>query len=176
MKSLAAGLICLGLTAVPAVGADYDPTEKSPLYELHLRAPETAMSIAPLKEKILALYKADADQAWYHRSGYMEHEEVFLGFVNSQGTSSRRVYDLHTGRKIGDTESRDGTYHTAFASDLENATRLNGSWNETELDEWGAELPMTVLDALHSDLAAARAESNARTHAQAVHSEHPAAS
>jgi Deacetylase PdaC len=63
MKSLAAGLMCLGLTAVPALGADYDTTEKSPLVELHLRVPETAMSIAPLKEKILALYKADADQA-----------------------------------------------------------------------------------------------------------------
>jgi hypothetical protein len=63
MKSLATGLMCLGLTAVPALGADYDTTEKSPLVELHLRVPETAMSIAPLKEKILALYKADADQA-----------------------------------------------------------------------------------------------------------------
>jgi hypothetical protein len=63
MKSLAAGLICLGLTAVPALGADYDTIEKSPLVELHLRVPETAISIAPLKEKILALYKADADQA-----------------------------------------------------------------------------------------------------------------
>jgi len=63
MKSFAAGLLCLGLAAVPALGADYDATEKSPLYELHLRVPETAMSIAPLKEKILALYKADADQA-----------------------------------------------------------------------------------------------------------------
>jgi len=139
-------------------------------------ANEAGIERTNMTRKRRARPKADADQAWYHRSGYMEHEEVFLGFVNSQGTSSRRVYDLHTGRKIGDTESRDGTYHTAFASDLENATRLNGSWNETELDEWGAELPMTVLDALHSDLAAARAESNARTHAQAVHSEHPAAS
>jgi hypothetical protein len=63
MKSLAAGLIGLGLIAVPAFGADYDTIEKSPLVELHLRVPETAISIAPLKEKILALYKADADQA-----------------------------------------------------------------------------------------------------------------
>jgi predicted nucleic acid-binding Zn-ribbon protein len=139
-------------------------------------ANEAGIERTNLTRKRRARPKADADQAWYHRSGYREHEEVFLGFVNSHGTSSRRVYDLHTGRKIGDTESREGTYHAAFASDLENATRLNGSWNETELDEWGAELPMTVLDALHSDLAAARAESNARTHAQAVHSEHPAAS
>jgi hypothetical protein len=63
MKSLAAGLMCLGLIAVPALGADYDTTEKSPSVELHLRVPEAAISIAPLKQKILALYKADADQA-----------------------------------------------------------------------------------------------------------------
>jgi Deacetylase PdaC len=61
--SLAAASVLLGLAAAPAFGADYDTTEKSPLYELHLRVPAVAMTIAPLKEKILALYKADADQA-----------------------------------------------------------------------------------------------------------------
>jgi hypothetical protein len=63
MKSFAAALVCLGLAAVPALGADYDKTEKSPLYELRLRVPEAAMTIMSLKEKILALYKADADEA-----------------------------------------------------------------------------------------------------------------
>jgi Deacetylase PdaC len=63
MKSFAAAFVCLGLAAAPALGADYDKTEKSPLYELHLRVPEAAMTITPLKDKILALYKADADQA-----------------------------------------------------------------------------------------------------------------
>jgi Deacetylase PdaC len=63
MKSMAAGLMCLGLTVVPALGADYDTTEKSASVELHLRVPEAAISIAPLKQTILALYKADADQA-----------------------------------------------------------------------------------------------------------------
>ena len=61
--SLAAAFVLLGSAAVPALGADYDSTEKSPLYELHLRIPAAAMTIAPLKEKILALYKTDADQA-----------------------------------------------------------------------------------------------------------------
>ncbi|KJC51161.1 hypothetical protein UP09_03785 [Bradyrhizobium sp. LTSP885] len=61
--ALAAGLMCLALTIAPALGADYDTTEKSPLVELHLLVPETAMSIAPLKQKILALYRADAAQA-----------------------------------------------------------------------------------------------------------------
>ena len=63
MKSFAAAFACLALAAAPAWGADYDATEKSPLYELHLRVPATAMTIAPLKDKILALYKTDADQA-----------------------------------------------------------------------------------------------------------------
>jgi hypothetical protein len=63
MKLLATAAICLGLIATPALAADYDTTEKSPLYELHLRVPAAAMTIAPLKAKILALYKTDADQA-----------------------------------------------------------------------------------------------------------------
>jgi hypothetical protein len=63
MKSFAAALVCLGLAAVPALGAGYDKTEKSPLYELRLRVPEAAMTIMPLKEQILALYEADADEA-----------------------------------------------------------------------------------------------------------------
>jgi hypothetical protein len=63
MKSFAAAVAGLVLAAAPALGADYDATEKSPLYELHLRVPETAMTIPALKDKILALYKADADQA-----------------------------------------------------------------------------------------------------------------
>ncbi len=63
MKSFAAALVCLGLATAPALGADYDTTEKSPLYELHLRVPEAATMIMPLNDKILALYKADAEQA-----------------------------------------------------------------------------------------------------------------
>jgi hypothetical protein len=63
MKSLAAALVCLGLAAVPAIGADYETTEKSPLYKLHLRIPETATTLVPLKEKILSMYRADTEQA-----------------------------------------------------------------------------------------------------------------
>lgn len=62
MKSFAAAL-CLGLAVTPALAADYDATEKSPLYEIHLRVPETAMKIDALKEKILTLYNADAELA-----------------------------------------------------------------------------------------------------------------
>jgi hypothetical protein len=63
MKPFAAAIAGLSLAVAPALGADYDTTEKSPLYEIHLRVPATAMAIAPLKDRILALYRADADQA-----------------------------------------------------------------------------------------------------------------
>ena len=48
---------------------------------------------------------------------------------------------------------------------------------ESELEEWGNELPTATLDALHRDLDLARVESRKRGHArEAVASEHPAAS
>jgi hypothetical protein len=62
MKILAAALVCL-CVVTPALAADYETTDKSPLCELHLRIPASAMTIPPLKDKILALNKADADQA-----------------------------------------------------------------------------------------------------------------
>lgn len=73
MRILPAFIVTLlALAVAPAFGADYDSTEKSPLVELHLRVPAAAMALAPLKEKILALYKADADQA---RSDAKEDKE-----------------------------------------------------------------------------------------------------
>jgi Deacetylase PdaC len=63
MKRIAALLASLTLAIAPALAADYETTEKSPLCEQHLRVPAAAMAIAPLKERILALHKADVDQA-----------------------------------------------------------------------------------------------------------------
>jgi hypothetical protein len=63
MKSFAVAMVGLALAAAPALGADYDATERSPVYELRLRVPATAMTISALKDKILALYKVDANQA-----------------------------------------------------------------------------------------------------------------
>ena len=124
--------------------------------------------------------KADADQAWYYRSEYADHGEVFLGFNNAGGSASRRVYDAHSGRKFGETESALGDYRTAFAIDLADAVRLNGSWNPSEIEEWGNEMPTRALDSLFADLLAARAEAAKghveASHSKAVPSEHPAAS
>jgi hypothetical protein len=63
MKLLAAILAGLLLDATPALSADYETTQKSPLIDAHLRVPASAMTIAPLKERILALDRADIDEA-----------------------------------------------------------------------------------------------------------------
>src|SRR5881398_2782207 len=47
--------------------------------------------------------KLDASRAWYYRSDYDAAGEVFLSYINADGNSSRRVYDVHTGRKLEDT-------------------------------------------------------------------------
>jgi len=109
--------------------------------------------------------KVDSHQAWYHRAEYDDHGEVFLVFMIENDRCSRRVYELGTGRKIGDTLVREGHYRLAFPEDLTGAMRLNGHWEESELEEWGGELPMVVLDVLQRDLDLARAESSTGVHA-----------
>jgi uncharacterized protein len=110
--------------------------------------------------------KIDAPQAWYYRQDYGEAGEVFLCFVNASGQSSRRVFDMGTGRLIGDILIREGNFRDAFPEDITGAIRLNGSWSENEMETWGTEMPMTALDSLHTDLEAARYEMAARPSAK----------
>ena len=93
--------------------------------------------------------------------------EVFLCLTASRGQSSRRIYDVHTGRLIGDILIREGDYRQAFPEDITGAIRLNGSWTEAELDAFGNELPMVALDSLRFDLDHARHEAAAGSHAKA---------
>jgi uncharacterized protein len=144
-------------------------------------ANEVAAERAPQPPRRRPRPKADAPQAWFYRPDYGHEGEVFLVFTNANDGSSRRIYDLHTGRQIGDTLIREGEYHLAFPEDLPSAIRLNGSWSEEEMDAWGAEMPTSVLDALQGDLRAARKETSGHSHAEpdqarAVASEHPAVS
>jgi predicted nucleic acid-binding Zn-ribbon protein len=125
--------------------------------------------------------KADSAQAWFYRHNYADHGEVLLVFVNNQGNSTRRIYDFNTGRQIGDILEREGEYRLAFPEDMSgDYVRLNGSWDQEEVESWSEEMPMTVLDSLHADLQAARAESsknsNNHTPTPAEAAEHPAAS
>jgi len=110
--------------------------------------------------------KIDAPQAWYYRSEFAGDGEVFLCLTNAGGQASRRVYDIHTGRSIGDVLIREGNYREAFPEEITGSTRLNGNWSEEELDSFGAELPMVILDALNGDLDAARHEAASGSHAK----------
>jgi len=106
--------------------------------------------------------KIDAPQAWYYRSEFGEAGEVYICLTNAAGQASRRIYEIHTGRQVGDILIREGDYRQAFPEDITGALRLNGEWPEEELDSWGAEAPMVVLDSLYADLEAARYEMSAR--------------
>src|ERR1700688_1104895 len=122
--------------------------------------------------------KIDAPQAWYYRAEFGGIGEVFLCLTNARGRASRRVYDVHTGRLIGDILIREGDFRQAFPADIADATRLNGSWTENELDAFGTELPMVALDSLRLDLDLARHEaaigSHAKTHVPATPTEQAA--
>jgi hypothetical protein len=121
--------------------------------------------------------KADAPQAWFYRPDFGEEGEVLLVFSNSGGNSSRRIYELHTGRQFGDVLIREGNYRQAFPEDLtESSLRLNGHYDEKEIDDWGSEIPSNVLDLLQKDLLAIRREHRA-THKDhsSSHAEHTAA-
>jgi uncharacterized protein len=113
--------------------------------------------------------KADAPQAWFYRPDFGEEGEVLLAFTNSGGNSTRRIFELHTGRQFGEVLQREGNYRQAFPEDLtEAALRLNGHWDEKEIDEWGSEIPSNVLDLLQKDLLAIRREH------RATHKDHSA--
>jgi uncharacterized protein len=106
--------------------------------------------------------KIDAPQAWYYRQEFGGEGEVLLCLTNAGGQASRRVFDMHTGRLIGDILIREGDYRHAFPEDITDAIRLNGGWTEDDIETWGTEMPMTALDSLHSDLEAARYEMSNR--------------
>ena len=110
--------------------------------------------------------KIDAPQAWYYRQEFGDAGEVFMCFANAAGQASRSVFDMGTGRLIGDILIREGDFRHAFPEDITGAIRLNGSWTEQEMEHWGTEMPMTALDSLHIDLEAAQYEMRARAAAK----------
>jgi uncharacterized protein len=142
----------------------YDPSHDAPV----------AVEATAAHKKRRAHPKFDASQAWYYRPEYGDFGEVLLLFQNARGDSERRIYDSQTGRQMGDILVRSGEYRLAFPEDLtDDIIRLNGHWEAAELEEWGSEIPMVVLDHLHRDLDLARSEAKSHAHGEAVH---PAAS
>jgi predicted nucleic acid-binding Zn-ribbon protein len=112
--------------------------------------------------------KIDAPQAWYYKAEFAGDGEVYFCLTNARGQASRRVYDINTGRLLGDILIREGDYRQAFPEDITGSTRLNGNWSEDELDGFGAELPMVILDSLHADLDLARHEASSGSHVKAA--------
>jgi uncharacterized protein len=123
------------------------------------KVPEKAAITRPKRHRP----KIDAPEAWYYRPEFANDGEVYICLINDHGMATRRVYDVHTGRLIGDILSREGDYRQAFPEDITGAMRLNGGWTEEDLESWGTELPMVVLDSLQADLDAARAEISSRS-------------
>jgi uncharacterized protein len=121
--------------------------------------PKPEQVAEPMHARRRARPKADAPQAWFYRPDYGEAGEVLLVFTNHNGTATRCVYEMHSGRQLGDILNREGNYRQAFPEDLtDSAVRLNGHWEEEEMEEWGSEIPSSALDLLHSDLRAAQRE------------------
>src|SRR5258708_4199796 len=110
--------------------------------------------------------KIDAPQAWYYRQEFGDAGEVFLCLANAGGQASRRVFDMHTGRLVGDILIREGDYRHAFPEDITGAIRLNGSWTEHEMENGGPEIPMPALVSLHVDLEAAQYKMKSRAPAK----------
>jgi uncharacterized protein len=117
--------------------------------------------------------KVHVDRAWFYRPDFGDAGEVFIAFANNNGSATRKVYDAHTGRKIGDTITQAGDFNLVFADDVKSGVQLRSGLDEQQLEEWAGELPMSILDELYGDLKVARA-SNAAAEPQPT--EHPAAS
>jgi uncharacterized protein len=128
----------------------------------------------PGQAKRRARPKADSPQAWYYRPDYGEAGEVLIVLSNHSGTASRAIFDMHSGRQIGEILNREGNYRQAFPEDLtESAIRLNGHFDEAEMEEWGAEIPSSALDILHVDLRSAQRD-HAKTKDHKPHAPTPA--
>jgi len=123
-----------------------------------------------LTAKRRARPKTHVDKAWFYRADYNDLGEVFFAFLNADGSASRRVYDAHTGRIIGEIQYQPGDFSAVFADDIKSAVRLHTTLDLQQLEDWASELPMTELDELHADLKKALREAPAET------AEHPAAS
>jgi len=139
--------------------------------------PEAKPAAEPAHTRRRPRPKADAAQAWFYRPDYGEAGEVLLVFTNNGGSATRCIYDMHSGRQLGDALNREGNYRQAFPEDLtESAIRLNGHWEEEEMQEWGMEMPSSALDVLHSDLRAAQREHHKTQTEHSQAPEHSAAS
>jgi predicted nucleic acid-binding Zn-ribbon protein len=135
-------------------------------------ATEIAVSKPSLTAKKRVRPKVHVSRAWFYRPDFDEVGEVFIAVANAEARCSCRVYDAHSGRKIGLTRNREGDFINAFAYEIGSGLQLRSGLEEKQLEDWGSELPSAILDELHGDLKVARQA----TLAEAQTSETPAAS
>ncbi|MBV9572484.1 MAG: hypothetical protein JOY93_00405, partial [Acidobacteriales bacterium] len=100
--------------------------------------------------------KYHIDRGWFYLPDFPDVGEVFVAFANADGNASRRVYDAHTGRRVGPIETKSGDFMAVFAEDVKAGIHLKSGLDEQQLDQWDPELPMAILDELNGDLKAAR--------------------
>ncbi|HZR55500.1 MAG TPA: C4-type zinc ribbon domain-containing protein [Terriglobales bacterium] len=136
-------------------------------------ATEVAVQKPSATAKKRARPKIHVSRAWFYRPDFDQVGEVFIAVANSEARCSCRVYDAHSGRKIGITRNREGDFINAFAYEIGSGIQLRSGFDEKQLDDWGSELPSAILDDLHSDLKVARAQTSVE---ETQSSETPAAS
>src|SRR6202142_1158727 len=127
------------------------------LYYNPANEPKPELIVEAAHARRRARPKADAPQAWFYRPDYGEAGEVLLVFTNRNGTATRSIYEMLSGRQLGEVLTREGNYRQAFPEDMTESTiRLNGHWDEEEMESWGTEIPSGPLDLLHVDLRSAQ--------------------
>ncbi len=104
-------------------------------------------------------------KAWYYVPEFRAGPPAFAALVNGKGNSSLRAYHAETGRKLEATDVQPGDFKAAFSQDIRGATRVRASLHEEHLEEWGEQLPESVL----TDLQAALREAMAAEAAAAAH-------
>ena len=115
-------------------------------------------------------------KAWYYLPEFRSGPPAFAAMVNGKGNSALRAYHAETGRKLEATDVQPGDFRAAFSQDIREGTHVRAGLHEEHLEEWGEQLPESVLTDLQAALRealAAQAERAAAT-AAAAEKEEPA--
>ncbi len=102
-------------------------------------------------------------KAWYYLPEFRAGPPAFVALVNGKGNSALRAYHAETGRKLEPTDVQPGDFRAAFSQDIREGTRVRATLHEEHLEEWGEQLPESVLSDLQAALREALAAEAAAT-------------